>query len=189
MNVGVLASGEGTNLQALIDELHGREVTIVGVASDKPQAKALQRAHDAQIPTAVFELGDYPDRAARDAAIAAWLDEQGVALLVLAGYMALLTPPFIAHFAGRIINVHPSLLPKYPGLNAIGQAFDAGETTFGVTIHQVDEGIDSGPVIAQESIEIEAPASPEAVHRALQPLEHRRLTSAVREIAAARQSR
>lgn len=186
MNVGVLASGEGTNLQALLDSVHGNEVTITAVASDVTKARALERAWAAGVPTAVFALGEHPDRAARDLAIAEWLAEHGVELVVLAGYMAILTPGFLARFPGRVINVHPSLLPAFPGLNAIQQAIDAGASVFGVTVHFVDEGVDTGPVIAQDSIELAEPGSADDVHRLLQPIEHRLLADAVRHIAAGR---
>src|SRR5215218_9168594 len=114
LSVGVLASGEGTNLQALLDTVHGREAQVVAVASDQPGARALARAEAAGVPTAVFALEDYADRPARDAAIADWLQGRDVRLVVLAGYMALLTPGFLARFPGAVLNVHPSLLPAFP---------------------------------------------------------------------------
>ena len=184
MNVGVLASGEGTNLQALLDSVHGYEVTITAVASDKPTAKALARAEKAGVPTQVFRLKAHPDREARDTAIADWLAEHDVELVVLAGYMAILTPAFLDRFPGRVINVHPSLLPAFPGLNAIQQAIDAGVSTFGVTVHFVDEGVDTGPPILQGSIELDEPGTEDEVHALLQPIEHKLLADAVRQLAA-----
>ena len=183
MNAGVLASGGGTNLQALIETVHGREVEIVGVVSDRPDAHALQRARGAGIETAVFERADYADRAARDAAIADWLDARGVELVVLAGYMALLDAAFVQHFRDRILNVHPSLLPKHPGLDAVGQAIAAGDDEFGVTVHFVDEGIDTGPIVLQESVSLPGATDPAAVLAALRPLEHSLLPEAVRLFA------
>ena len=183
MNVGVLASGEGTNLQALLDSVHRHEVTITAVASDKPGARALQRAADAGVDTAVFRRADYVDREARDVAIAEWLESKAVELVVLAGYMAILNPAFLDHFP-KVINVHPSLLPSFPGLNAIQQAIDAGATTFGVTVHYVDEGVDTGPVILQGSIDLDEPGTEEDVHTLLQPIEHRLLADAVRQLAS-----
>ncbi len=183
MNAGVLASGGGTNLQALIDSVHGREVEIVGVVSDRPGVAALDRAQRAGIEAAVFERADYPDRPARDAAIADWLDARGVALVVLAGYMALLDAAFIGRFRNRILNVHPSLLPKYPGLDAVGQAIAARETEFGVTVHLVDEGMDTGPVILQKSVSLPGATDPAEVLAALRPLEHSLLPEAVRLFA------
>ncbi|MEA2311933.1 MAG: phosphoribosylglycinamide formyltransferase 1, partial [Solirubrobacteraceae bacterium] len=108
LRVGVLASGAGTNLQAILDRLHGRAgVDVVGVGSDQPGAQALERAALAQVPSAVFARGDHPDRVARDAAMGAWLERQGAELVVLAGYMQLLTPGFLQRFPGRVVNVHP----------------------------------------------------------------------------------
>jgi phosphoribosylglycinamide formyltransferase 1 len=183
MKVAVLASGAGTNLQALLDALHGREIEVVAVASDKPGAQALERAAAAGVQTRVFERDAFADRAARDAAMAAWLDSLGVELVVLAGYMALLDAGFIARFRDRIVNVHPALLPAFPGVRAIEQAVAYGVRVFGVTVHLVDEGIDTGPIILQGSIEIPDASDPEAVHDALRPIEHELLCEAVRLLA------
>ena len=185
MRVGVLASGAGTNLQAILDRLHGTaEIQVAAVASDQPGAPALQRASTAGVPTGVFPLG--PDREQRDAAMADFLLGHGVELVVLAGYMALLTPSFLARFAGRVINVHPALLPAFPGLHAIEQALDYGVKVFGVTVHFVDEGVDTGPIIAQRAIEPGGLPGSEEVHAALRPLEHDLLCDVVRAIAAGR---
>jgi phosphoribosylglycinamide formyltransferase-1 len=182
MNVGVLASGAGTNLQAILDRVHGREgIQVVAVGSDQPGAVALERAKRAGVPTAVFPLGD--DRAARDAAMAGFLDGHGVELVVLAGYMALLTPGFLARFPGRVINVHPALLPAFPGLRAVEQALDYGVKVFGVTVHFVDEGVDTGPIIAQRAIELPDPRNAAQVREALRPIEHDLLCDAVAQIA------
>jgi phosphoribosylglycinamide formyltransferase 1 len=191
LRVGVLASGAGTNLQALLDTVHGAEALVVAVAADKPAAEALQRARDAGIDTAVFPLADYPDRGARDAAIAAWLCHHDVELVVLAGYMALLTSPFLSRFPDAVVNVHPSLLPAFPGVRAIEQAIDYGVKVFGVTVHFVldDGGVDTGPVIVQGAIEPPDATDPAAVHAALQPLEHTLLPRAVRLIARGAVSR
>ena len=182
MNVGVLASGAGTNLQAIFDRLHGRHgIAVTAVASDQPGAAALARALSAGVPTRVFPLGD--DRAERDAAVAAFLEEHGVELVVLAGYMALLTPRFLGRFPGRIINVHPALLPAFPGLRAVEQALAYGVKVFGVTVHFVDEGVDTGPIIAQRAIELPDATSAVQVREALRPLEHDLLCDAVAQIA------
>jgi phosphoribosylglycinamide formyltransferase-1 len=178
--VGVLASGAGTNLQALLDTVHGNEAEVVAVASDKADARALERARARDVPTAVFARADYPDRPARDAAIADWLTERGVELVVLAGYMQLLSPAFLARFEDAVINVHPSLLPAFAGIHPIEEAVDYGVKIFGVTVHYVDDGVDSGAIILQGSIELPDETSAEAVHRALQPLEHTLLPEAVR---------
>jgi phosphoribosylglycinamide formyltransferase-1 len=183
MRVGVLASGAGTNLQALLDNVHGNEVEVVAVASDKPDAQALERAAAVGIATRVFQRADFDDRAARDAAIADWLESLGVELVVLAGYMALLDAGFISRFRDRIVNVHPALLPAFAGIRSIKQAVDYGVRVFGVTVHLVDEGVDTGPIILQGSIEIANATDPEAVHDALRPIEHRLLCEAVRLLA------
>jgi phosphoribosylglycinamide formyltransferase 1 len=182
MNVGVLASGAGTNLQAILDRLHGRHgIEVVAVGSDQPHAEALQRAERAGVATGVFALGSH--RAERDAAMAAFLAERGAELVVLAGYMALLTPGFLSRFPGRVINVHPALLPAFPGLHAVEQALDYGVKVFGVTVHFVDEGVDTGPIIAQRAIELPDASDPAQVRAALRPLEHDLLCDAVAQIA------
>jgi phosphoribosylglycinamide formyltransferase-1 len=184
LRVGVLASGAGTNLQAILDRVHGREgVEVVGVGSDKPDAQALERAALAGVPTAVFARAEHPDRAARDAAMARWLAGRGVELVVLAGYMQLLDSGFIARFRDRIVNVHPALLPAFPGIRAIEQALDYGVKVFGVTVHFVDEGVDTGPIILQRAVELPAATEPDEVRAALRPLEHDLLSEAVRLIA------
>jgi phosphoribosylglycinamide formyltransferase 1 len=186
MNVGVLASGEGTNLQALLDTVHGREVRVVAVASDQPSARALERARAAGVPTRVFLRSEYGERAARDGAIADWLQAEGVELVVLAGYMAILDASFIARFPDRIINVHPSLLPAFPGVRAIEQALDHGVKVFGVTVHLVDEGVDTGPIVLQRALEAPDARDPADVHARLRPIEHELLPRAVALVAAGR---
>ena len=152
MRIGVLASGEGTNLQAILDRVHGRDgVEVVAAGSDKPHARALERARAAGVPARAF---DQSDRRERDAAIADWLEESGVELVVLAGYMQLLGADFLARFPQRVINVHPALLPAFPGIGAVEQAVAHGVKVFGVTVHFVDEGVDTGPIIAQRALEL-----------------------------------
>ena len=184
MRVGVLASGAGTNLQAILDRVHGREgVEVVAVASDKPDAQALARAAAAGVESAVFERGAYPDRLARDRAIADWLEQLGVELVVLAGYMQLLDPGFLARFGSRVINVHPALLPAFPGIRAVEQALDYGVKVFGVTVHFVDEGVDTGRIIAQRAVDLPGATDPGEVRDALRPIEHDLLCEAVAQIA------
>jgi phosphoribosylglycinamide formyltransferase-1 len=184
LRVGVLASGAGTNLQALLDRVHRHEgVEVVAVGSDQPGAAALERARLAGVPTAVFARDAFPDRAARDAAMADWLGERDVRLVVLAGYMQLLAPAFLARFPARVINVHPALLPAFPGIRAIEQALDYGVKVFGVTVHFVDEGVDTGPIILQRAVDLPAATEPEEVRGALRPLEHDLLCEAVRLLA------
>jgi phosphoribosylglycinamide formyltransferase-1 len=186
MNVGVLASGEGTNLQALLDTVHGREVHVVAVASDQPSARALERAAAAGVPTRVFLRSEYGERAARDAAIADWLESLGVELVVLAGYMAILDAAFVARFPDRILNVHPSLLPAFPGVRAIEQALDHGVKVFGVTVHLVDEGVDTGPIVLQRALDAPDARDAAEVHARLRPIEHDLLPRAVALVAAGR---
>jgi phosphoribosylglycinamide formyltransferase 1 len=182
--VGVLVSGVGTNLQAILDTLHGREgIEVVGVASNRPGAPALARAERAGVPTAVFEEPGYADRAARDMAIADWLRERGAGQVALAGYMQLLSPRFLARFPGAVINVHPALLPAFPGLDAIGQALSYGVKVFGVTVHLVDEGVDSGPIILQRAVELPDARDPEQVRERLRPIEHELLAEGIRLLA------
>ncbi len=184
MNVGVLASGTGTNLQALIDRAHGRDGVVVrAVASDKPEAPALDRARGAGIDARVFARAAFADRAARDAAMVAWLRERDVELVVLAGYMQLLSDAFLAAFPDRVINVHPSLLPAFPGLGAVQQALDYGAKVFGVSVFFVDGGVDTGPVIFQRALELPEATDADAVLELLHPIEHELLVDAVRLIA------
>jgi len=181
--IAVLVSGTGTNLQALLDTVHGREAQVVAVASGRPGVLALERAAAAGVPTAVFERSAYADRETRDAAMAAWLIERGVRLVVLAGYMELLTFVFLERFPRAVINVHPSLLPAFPGLHAIEQALEYGVKVFGVTVHFVDAGVDSGAVILQRAIELPQAREPDEVLAALRPIEHALLPEAVRLFA------
>lgn len=171
--IGVLVSGEGSNLQALIDE----GLPIAAVASNRPGVRALERAEAAGIPTAVFELG--ASREERDAAMAGWLESLGVRLVVCAGYMHLLTGAFLDRFPRRIVNVHPSLLPAFPGTRAIEDALAAGVEVTGVTVHLVDAGIDSGPVLEQRPVPVEPRAT---LEERIHAVEHQLLPKVVREL-------
>jgi len=183
LRVGVLASGAGTNLQAILDRVHGSGAEVVGVGSDKPDAQALDRARTAGVETAVFARDDFEDRRLRDAAMAEWLVEQGVSLVVLAGYMQLLNATFLDRFPQRVINVHPALLPAFTGIGAVEQALAYGVKLFGVTVHFVDEGVDSGPIILQRAIDLPEATEAAEVRDALRPIEHELLCEAVRLIA------
>jgi phosphoribosylglycinamide formyltransferase-1 len=183
VNVGVLASGAGTNLQALLDTVHGHEVEVVAVATDKPGAPAIDRAQARSIATGVFARDQFADRAARDAALGGWLERHGVELVVVAGYMQLLDAGFLARFPDRVVNVHPALLPAFPGIDAIEQALAYGVKVAGVTVHLVDEGVDTGPIILQAAVPVEDVADRDALHALLRPLEHRLLPEAVRLLA------
>jgi phosphoribosylglycinamide formyltransferase-1 len=184
LKVGVLASGAGTNLQAILDRVHGRDgVEVVAVGSDKPGAQALARADAAGVAREVFPRDVHRDRAARDDAMGAWLAAQGVELVVLAGYMQLLSPGFLARFPQRVINVHPALLPAFAGIGAVEQALAYGVKVFGVTVHFVDEGVDTGAIILQRALDLPEASEPEEVRAALRPVEHELLCEAVRLIA------
>jgi len=183
----VLASGSGTNLQAILDGLHGQGVVeVVGVGSDKPAAGALERARRAGVETAVFAAAEYADRSARDEAMGEWIEARKADLVVLAGYMQLLGAPFVARFRNRVVNIHPALLPSFPGLDAIGQALAAGAETTGVTVHFVDEGVDTGPVIAQREVPVPAGGSREELEAAVHAVEHELYPEAIRMIAEGR---
>ena len=185
--VAVLASGEGTNLQSLLDHVHGHDgIEIVAVVGSKPNIPALERANEADVESAVFAKADFPTRAERDAALTVWLQERKIGIVVTAGWMELLTPVFITAFVDRIVNVHPSLLPEFPGIDAIGQAVAAGASRTGVTVHLVDDGVDTGRVLMQESVDLPVGVTKEEAIELLQPLEHRLLPEAVRGLAAGR---
>jgi phosphoribosylglycinamide formyltransferase 1 len=186
-DIAVLVSGEGTNLQALLDSVHGREgIQIVAVAASRVEAGGLARAQRAGVETGVFAIGDYENRAQRDADLADWLDQRAPDLLVLAGFMEVLSPEFIRRFAGRIINVHPALLPAFPGVHAIEQALEYGVKVGGVTIHFVDEGVDTGPVLLQEAFDLPYHRDIAKIEERVHQIEHRLLPAAVRLIAQGR---
>jgi phosphoribosylglycinamide formyltransferase 1 len=187
--IAVLASGRGTNLQAILDRLHGRDgIEVVAVGSNKPGAQALERASGAGVETGVFAAADYADRAQRDAAIAAWLERREVQLIVLAGYMELLSPEFVRRFRTRIVNVHPALLPSFPGLDAVGQALAQGVRVPGVTVHLVDEGVDSGPIVLQRAIDVPYTRDRAQLEEEIHRVEHELLPEAIRLIASGRVS-
>jgi phosphoribosylglycinamide formyltransferase-1 len=174
--IGVLISGEGTNLQALLDA----GLPVVAVASNNTKAKGLDRAARAGIEAGAFPTVEFDSRDRRDDEMADWLVERGADLVVLAGYMQLLTTPFLERFPGRILNVHPSLLPAFPGAHAVEDALSHGVKITGATVHFVDEGIDTGPIVLQEAVEIREGDTAEALHARIQQVEHRLLPEAVR---------
>jgi phosphoribosylglycinamide formyltransferase-1 len=200
--VAVLISGAGTNLQALLDTVHGQPaaeggaggaaaegsppVEIACVASSRPGAAGLKRAERAGVESAVFAIADHPDRSARDEALAGWLEQRQVDLVVLAGFMEILGPGFVRRFRNRIVNVHPSLLPAFPGVRAIERAVEHGVRVTGVTVHYVDEQLDNGPLVLQEAVELSYPARIEEIEQLVHEVEHRLLPRAVRLIAAGR---
>jgi phosphoribosylglycinamide formyltransferase 1 len=182
--VAVLVSGEGTNLQALLDRVHGRDgIEVVAVAASREAARGLDRARQAGVDAAAFPIDAHDDRRARDRALGDWLEERAADLVVLAGFMEILGGEFIRRFEGRIVNVHPSLLPAFPGVRAIEQALEHGVKVMGVTIHYVDEAVDSGPIVLQEAFAVTYPATVQDVEQRVHEIEHRLLPEAVRLIA------
>jgi phosphoribosylglycinamide formyltransferase 1 len=184
--VAVLVSGEGSNLQAILDKVHGRDgIEVVCVGSNRASARGLERARAAGVETAVFAAAEHgDDRGARDRALGDWIEHREVDLVVLAGFMEILSPEFIRRFQGRIVNVHPSLLPAFRGLRAIEQALDYGVRVTGVTIHFVDEGVDSGPIILQQALELPYSADLEAIEESVHAIEHELLPRAIRLLAS-----
>jgi phosphoribosylglycinamide formyltransferase-1 len=183
--LAVLISGEGTNLQALLDRVHGRDgIEVAAVAASRAEARGLERARAAGVETAVFAVDAYGDRAARDQALGDWLEERRVDLVVLAGFMEILGTGFIRRFRGRVVNVHPSLLPAFPGVRAIERALEHGVKVMGVTVHYVDEDVDSGPIVLQEALAVTYPPPVGEVEQRIHEVEHRLLPRAVRLIAA-----
>ena len=176
--IGVLVSGNGTNLQALLDA----GLPVVAVASNRRDATALTRA--GTTATSAFELSDYAGREERDGAMADWLRENGVELVVLAGYMHLLTPVFLERFPNAVVNVHPSLLPQFPGAHAVEDQLAAGVAESGATVHLVDEGIDTGPILAQERVQVREGDTADSLHERIKELEHRLLPRVVGELCA-----
>ena len=177
--IGVLVSGEGTNLQALIDA----GLPVSAVASNKAGARALERAAAAGIATGVFELDDYESREERDSAMADWLVAHEVSLVVCAGYMHLLRPVFLERF-DRIVNTHSAPLPEFPGAHPIEDVLAAGVEQTAATVHYVDEGVDSGPVIAAEPVPVRDDDTVETLRARVQEAEHRLLPEAVKELIA-----
>ena len=178
--IGVLVSGEGTNLQALLDA--GQPVAAV--ASNRAEAYALERARAAGVATAVFELDDYPDRDDRDAAMASWLVDRGVDLVVCAGYMHLLRPAFLDRFAGRIVNTHSAPLPEFPGAHPIEDVLAAGVPETAATVHYVDQGVDTGAVIVAEPVPVHEDDTVESLRARVHAVEHRLLPRVVAELVS-----
>lgn len=176
--IGVLVSGEGTNLQALIDA----GLPIACVASNKPGVRALERAEAADIEAAVFAAEDYESREERDEAMARWLEQRGVTLVVCAGYMHLLRKPFFDRYGGRIVNTHSAPLPEFPGAHPIEDVLAAGVSESAATVHYVDEGIDSGPVIVAERVPVLEGDTVETLRARVQAVEHRLLPATVRSL-------
>ncbi len=178
--IGVLVSGEGTNLQALLDA----RLPVVAVASNTRGAGALARAESSGVAATVFALEDYADRDVRDRAMSDWLEERGVELVVCAGYMQLLTSSFLERFPGRVVNVHPAPLPDFPGAHPLEDLLAAGASAAAVTVHYVDGGIDTGPVIVSEAVPVLAGDTVETLRERVHGVEHRLLPEVVGQLCA-----
>ncbi len=184
MRLGVLVSGSGSNLAALIEQVHGRAATIAAVCSSNAAAYALEHARAAGIETGVFALAEHGgERARRDRAMAGWLAERDVELVVCAGFMGVLTRDFLARFPERVLNLHPSLLPAFPGAHAIDDAHAAGVAETGVTVHLVDEVLDGGPIVAQTRVSVHYDESPEGLRARIHAAEHQLLPAVVEDVA------
>jgi phosphoribosylglycinamide formyltransferase-1 len=186
--VGVLASGRGSNLQALLDAgaRPGYPARVVIVIADREEAPALARAAAAGVAAVFLNPKDYGDRAAYDAALSARLQAAGVELVCLAGFMRLLGPAFVRAWHGRVMNIHPALLPAFPGLHAQRQALDYGVKITGATVHFVDEGVDTGPIILQAAVPVEPDDTEETLSARILVEEHRLYPEAVRLFAEGR---
>ncbi len=186
LRVGVLVSGSGTNLQAILDAADPSTYEVVLVVSNKPGVLALERAAKAGVPTVVLDPGDYEDRPSFDEAVAGALDAAGVELVCLAGYMRILSPDFVKRFEGRILNVHPALLPAFPGGHAVRDALEWGAKVTGCTVHVVDEEVDHGPIVLQEAVAVEPGDTEGSLHERIKSVEHRLYPQAIRLFATKR---
>ncbi|RAR40375.1 phosphoribosylglycinamide formyltransferase [Paenibacillus sp. MDMC362] len=186
--IAVFASGRGSNFQALVDAQHrgalGGEISIL--VCDKPQAPVVELAQAANVDVFSFQPKDYASKEDYEREIAAELQQRGVELIVLAGYMRLLSPSFVEFYSGRIINIHPSLLPAFPGKDAIGQALGYGVKMTGVTVHFVDGGMDTGPVIAQKAVEIKEGDTAEVLAERIHAVEQKLYSEVVSWFAEGR---
>jgi len=185
--VVVLISGSGSNLQALIDDAAGgAPYAITAVISNKADAYGLQRAEQAGITTRVLDHRDFADRAAFDTALAELIDGYAPGLVVLAGFMRILTPGFVRHYAGRLLNIHPSLLPRYQGLHTHQRALEAGDREHGASVHFVTEELDGGPVVAQARVPVRVDDTVQDLAARVLEQEHRLYPAVVRSVASGR---
>ncbi|MFC3883471.1 phosphoribosylglycinamide formyltransferase [Bacillus songklensis] len=186
MNIAVFASGTGSNFAAILQAIKAEQiknVEVVLLVSDYPEALAVQKAKDEHIPVFAFKAKDYPDKQAYEKRILEKLKERRVDVIVLAGYMRLIGDVLLQAYGGKIINVHPSLLPAFKGKDAIGQALDYGVKVTGVTVHFVDEGMDTGPIIAQRVVKIDKDETRETLMKKIQEQEHRLLPQVIQSLA------
>ncbi|KMK91078.1 phosphoribosylglycinamide formyltransferase [Rossellomorea marisflavi] len=182
--IAVFASGSGSNFQSIVDEIDSGtlEADVRLLVCDRPGARATERAEAAGIPVFSFRAKEYGSKEAFEREIIRELEEAGVEFIVLAGYMRLIGPTLLEAFGGRIVNIHPSILPAFPGKDAIGQAFDGGVKVTGVTIHYVDAGMDTGEIIAQEAVTVEEDETRESLQRKIQAVEHRLYPATLRDL-------
>jgi len=187
--IAVFASGNGSNFEAIAAAVIKKEINavIALLVCDKPQAKVISRAKRLGIPVFVCSPSDYPNRAAYEERILTALEDVGVEFIVLAGYMRIIGETLLNPYMGRIVNIHPSMLPAFPGLDAIGQAFTSGATQTGVTVHYVDAGVDTGPIIAQEAVEIMPEDNLETLEARVHEVEHRLYVKVLKSILEAAQ--
>ncbi|PGY07976.1 phosphoribosylglycinamide formyltransferase [Bacillus sp. AFS031507] len=186
MKIAVFASGTGSNFSAILESIHSKKiinVEVVLLVSDRPEALAVQKARDERIPVFTFFAKDYPNKKAYELEILDELTQRKVDFIVLAGYMRLLGNVLLRVYDRKIINVHPSLLPAFAGKDAIGQALDYGVKVTGVTVHYVDEGMDTGPIIAQQAVTIESDETRETLIEKIQEQEHRLLPEVIQRLA------
>lgn len=174
MKIGVLASGSGTNLQAIMDACDNGEIAgqVAVVISDKQEAMALKRAENKGIPFYYLDPGKYRDREAYDGAVAALLQKHEVGVVALAGYMRLVSPFFVQRYRGKIMNIHPALLPAFPGTRGVEDALEYGVKVSGCTVHFVDEGLDTGPIILQAAVAVKDDDTPVTLHQRIHQLEY-----------------
>ncbi|WP_430489386.1 phosphoribosylglycinamide formyltransferase [Rossellomorea marisflavi] len=182
--IAVFASGSGSNFQSIVDEIDSGtlEADVRLLVCDRPGARATERAEAAGIPVFSFRAKEYESKEAFEREIIRELESAGVEFIVLAGYMRLIGPTLLEAFGGRIVNIHPSILPAFPGKDAIGQAFDGGVKVTGVTIHYVDAGMDTGEIIAQEAVTVEEDETRESLQRKIQAVEHRLYPATLRDL-------
>ncbi|MBU8880285.1 phosphoribosylglycinamide formyltransferase [Bacillus sp. FJAT-29790] len=182
--IAVFASGGGTNFQALIDAAKNGELNadIKLLVCDKPEAYSIERAKKANIPYFAFKARDFASKDEYENEIIHLLNKLDIEFIVLAGYMRLIGPILLSAFDGKIVNIHPSLLPAFPGKDAIGQAFEANVSVSGVTVHFVDAGMDTGPIIAQQSFEISKTETKESFEAKIHEIEHKLYPSVLQKL-------
>lgn len=188
LRIAVFASGNGSNFQAIVDAVKdGKlDVTVELLVCDKPAARVVERAREAGVEAYVFKPKDYPSREAYETEILAELQRRGVELIVLAGYMRIITPVLVEPYYGRMINIHPALLPAFPGVNSIGEALRHGVKVTGVTVHFVDGGMDTGPIIAQRAVEVADDDTEASLAERIHAVEQTLLPSTIAQIAQGR---